>query len=500
MKTLLRSIPTPLTSSFLLFLLIVLLLSCGKSPAERYGTPAILQQVSPIPVKVVAPTIIQPSTGLNINLYIENSGSMNGYVNGSTEFKELLVELIVDLRHIFNEAAVNVLFINEIQRPLDTIQFNLSHFANSLSPAQAPYRVSGIDRPLNTYFDEILNSILRQTDQNTISLLVSDCIYSPRSPLGDPIEFARARILDVYWGILQNDPDVIAAVYKMNSEFNGNYYPESPGCTPFWYHGQRPYYLWVIGGSSKVANLIDRVEPDIKSVSGYEDKHTFYASSPFSSRFWSFLTLTGTNDQLQPDKNLSGMDYIRGIEGFKTRDRLEFVIVADLSGNILENSYITNTENYDIVSGKYILEKAGKIDPSTQKINFGDDQLPIAPSDWFRIKNTGATHAFLFKAESPAPGNLKFALKKQLPRWVKDSNIRNDSHADSIIGKTFNLQPLIDGVSDAYLRIDSTPYITLDIPVLPESGPNPGRIILTLFIIALVVAVPVFIIINRKQN
>src|SRR5690606_1551193 len=36
-----------------------------------------------------------------IHLYIENSGSMNGYVNGNTAFKNMLGDLLVNLKYEF---------------------------------------------------------------------------------------------------------------------------------------------------------------------------------------------------------------------------------------------------------------------------------------------------------------------------------------------------------------------------------------------------------------
>lgn len=489
----------PFFASHLPILLLMLgLTACGETPAERYGSLASMQSNASSSSKPEQPNPVSPAQRLNVNLYIENSGSMNGYVNGGTEFKELLAEIMVDLRHIDNLASLNVIFINEIQRPLDTLQFSLSGFAHSLNPARAPYRVTGVDRPMNTYFDNILDTILQRTDPNTISLLVSDCIYSPHSPIGDPIVFARLRIKDVFWGILEKDPDVIASVYKMNSAFNGSYYPESAGCGPFHYSGQRPYYLWVIGNEAKVTSVLGKLEPDIFRMRGYEAKHIFMTSSS-GTFYWSLLSLTGTNDQLSPAKDMVSTEYIRGVESIKTAGgQLEFVIVADLGKQIVGKTFLEDPANYEIISGNYILEEVSPINLATQKIERITNMLQIAAPDWMMIKNSGATHAFFFRAASQVPGNLRFKLNRQIPEWVKRSYTRNDCNSDSINGKTYNFQPLVDGIHDAYMRIGDQPYFTLEMRVMPSSGKGPGGTILTLFLIALIIAIPVFIIKNRK--
>jgi hypothetical protein len=151
---------------------------------------------------------------------------MNGYVSGNTRFKQMVGDLIVNLRHTYNEDSINVFFINEIVRETDPSAYGLTNFAQSLDQGKAPYRISAADRPASTYFDEILEKVVSNTGPSSISVLVSDCIYSPRDDKGQVIGFARSRITDLYWGALQSNNDLSTAIFKLESEFNGTYYSE----------------------------------------------------------------------------------------------------------------------------------------------------------------------------------------------------------------------------------------------------------------------------------
>ena len=59
----------------------------------------------------VESTSANQKSATHVNIYIENSGSMNGYINGNTQFKTAIQDLLVLLKYEFDE-RINIYFIN----------------------------------------------------------------------------------------------------------------------------------------------------------------------------------------------------------------------------------------------------------------------------------------------------------------------------------------------------------------------------------------------------
>lgn len=453
------------------------------------------------------PPSMQARSRVKINFFIENSGSMNGYVNGSTEFKELISTLIVDLRNLYIEDSINIIFINEIQRNLRR-GYNLTNFAASLSPGSSPYRVAGTDRPANTFFDEILNSVLSQTDSTTVSMLVSDCIYSTRDGRMGP-EFVQPRVLDIFWGKLAGSKDFATVVYKLNSRFNGYYYSESRVGTNFYLNNSvRPYYLWIVGPVRAVEALINEIERDIRRISGYEARHVFSTEKFNQDIYWTILASTGTNAFITPDKRLAGPQFIRGISNIKNNRNLShplsLAIALDFSSLLIDEEYLHNPENYQVTGGSnWLINDVGKINYSKKAIEVNNDLVKIMPNDWLRLANSGATHVLFFSYPSKAvsPGNIEFSLQRKLPDWIEKSNASDDSSETMTFGRTLLLKPILLGVNDAYERVSKDPSLfSLKVSIKTTSGSNVGKTLLVLFLTVIVISVPALIIYNRKNS
>src|SRR5690554_854742 len=108
-----------------------------------------------------------------INIYIENSGSMFGFVNGNTGFKNAMTKLIVDLKHNnYKEENIKFHFINKKITPI-TITGKIEDYPISLSGSIMRDSDSN-DSNINDIYEQILGN----TSENVISILFSDCIYS----------------------------------------------------------------------------------------------------------------------------------------------------------------------------------------------------------------------------------------------------------------------------------------------------------------------------------
>ena len=53
--------------------------------------------MTPPPIKPVGKKVIKPQA---VNVYIENSGSMDGYVKGVTEFEQAVYNYLTDIKFL----------------------------------------------------------------------------------------------------------------------------------------------------------------------------------------------------------------------------------------------------------------------------------------------------------------------------------------------------------------------------------------------------------------
>ena len=165
-----------------------------------------------------------------INVYLENSGSMNGYVdNGKTEFQQTVFNYLTDINISGIPSELNLNYINSQIIPKGSV---IDDFINKLSPrsfSRAPGNKATTD------ISDILKTILSKTDPNIVSIFISDCIFSPGKN-NNP----KPYLVNQQVGIKQSVADYIAeyghlgmTVYQIYSQFNGRYYDYNNASRPY---------------------------------------------------------------------------------------------------------------------------------------------------------------------------------------------------------------------------------------------------------------------------
>ena len=139
----------------------------------RVGNEEPVQQndtVKPITVKPV------------VNIYIENSGSMDGFVNGITSFKDAIGKLLAKLKYYYDEDNVQIYFIRndkakydktkskKVEEKLNVVkacETDISNFANAID---LRWREDMPNRGHNTNLNNIFKELLNRTDEKTITI------------------------------------------------------------------------------------------------------------------------------------------------------------------------------------------------------------------------------------------------------------------------------------------------------------------------------------------
>lgn len=370
--------------------------------------------------------IIQPHPIQDVNVYLENSGSMDGYVKGNTGFEQSIYAYLTDLQI---SKLVDTLNLNYINSRIIPLGCDVEKFIHNIEPAD--FRRHGGDLGTSD-IAIVLDSILKLHKKNDISIFISDCIVSPgnkyaSSPqsLNNYLLEQRTKIKKSFVQILERvGGDLAVVICQLNSLFDGRFYNkyDYPKC----YKGNRPFYIWLIGSSSHIKQLVDKVT--LKTLQGngaeFENVYTLLASSKDVD--YRVIPGSGTFD-LDRDNPKTTICNIKKDSRGQKNGLFRFPIGVNLNQLPLDKGYLLNVSNYEI--------------------NNKDYSLSIKEQREGRF-----SHIFYLTSKVASRGNIMITLKNRFPQWVENKTdfLGDNLEQDGAIGKTYGLKYLIEGVYDAF--------------------------------------------------
>jgi hypothetical protein len=420
---------------------IFLLSSCGgkgrvgKTDSPKEDTIGVVQN--------------QPIVAKTINVYIENSGSMDGYVIGNYEFKDAISSLLAKLPYHYDEQNIKIRFINSRIDSVSTTQVDLTNFSKELNMY---WERGKRTRSSTTNLNNIFQDILSQTDNTTISILFSDCIYSIGH--GDVIgllSYEKNLTMSAFLQKYKKDKIPLATtILKMKSHFKGKYFPYTGDKNYFQINMERPYYIVVVGNNDVMLDFNAKIPLGKDKIEGFDNKYIMQAGA-INDIYYSVLLSTENVGRFKENRNLSTKEYVHGIEDvdIKSRNRkgdgsnkFTFAVAVDLKNIPVEEDYLLNSENYMLGDDNFIVKEIIPVNRNN-----------INASDWVKISAANPTHLLILEATGTAISNVKVSLKKQMPQWITDGNTEDDTDQSKLIGKTFGLKYWVEGIATAYQEI-----------------------------------------------
>jgi len=384
--------------------------------------------------KLTKADIWQPITNLkqktiNINVYIENSGSMDGYVKGVTEFEQAVYNYLTDIKISKFTDSLNLFYINSDIIPQGS---DISDFIEKLDPTT--FKNKGGSRG-TTDISNLLKSVLTETKPNEISILVTDGIFSPgvgkdaeqylvNQQIG--IKSSMADYLDKY-------PNSAVVIYQLSSKFDGWYYNREDSRTKI--NEERPYYLWIIGKTDLINDLILKVPENKFKGSGVQNvfsitggpKSVDYAVKMGSGKF--------DLDKKEPKTTIENLK--KETKGQQNSAR--FSVNANLSGFLLSDNYLRDISNYELNNKDFALTICNSVS-----------------------NNFGYTHQLNFESGSVHKGVISVKLKTLIPQWVEDIN--DSIGSIPVNGKTYGIKYQIHGIYEAF-TISNNYYTEIKIKI-----------------------------------
>lgn len=388
--------------------------------------------------------IWQPNIGVsiadnfNINVFLENSGSMNGYLNDpNTQFKNSVYSLLTRLKLFVNQDSLNLFFINKNDQLLfgNASNSDVEAFKDILNPASFSKISKG--QTGETDINELIKRCISKVDDKNLSVFISDCIYSPGKSRPDAAMYLAEQKQGIFLNfateIKDKQYDLSVLILQLNSGFKGIYYDKLDNKINFNDLISRPYYIWFIGTNEQIKRLLSSRK--LEEIDGGITNRLVFQSPRennvpnykilYSPKIGNF-NAKQLNNKIISDASLSKNNQNKGLFGF--------TIAVDFSSSLQESSYFLDTNNYILSNAKYKLT----VDTITEK---NDTSL------------SGFTHLLKLETSEIKDEVLKIEIVGKTPSWVFNSSSTDDSnifHNKNEQQKTFGLKYLIEGVSDAF--------------------------------------------------
>jgi len=436
---------------FLPFILILFVVASCKSDHVRGSSTNNDDSTVSVP--------LPPNTPLDatVKIYFENTLSMDGYINGNTAFKDVFRDLLVAVDNENNIDLETEFYL--INNKLTPTNFGVDNI--KISEKLSPNSTANKGNKGSSNFEEILNAVLQNQEGEVISVIMADFIYSPEGEPDVPSALNKLRTYtqNAFLKAGKQNPDLVTRIYGFSSDFKGTYYDiNNKGLSGI---TARPYYYFVIAPANLMNVFANNIAPQLKKAPGYQDEALFTFAN-FTNIPTEILTATANNGRIKA----RGRDI--EVVSYPKRGELEFTVLADLSDLPVDDKYLLDEANYKLANPEFNIKDIGLV--KGKNIDFRDQGLiKMDPSTLVSISNKNFTHAILFKADGMVSEDLKFALKKRIPTWIKrahsddDRQIRNDSLEKT---KTFGFGNLVEGVSQAYNQLSGNDeYFNITIPI-----------------------------------
>ena len=392
-----------------IFLAALLLFGCsgGRKRYNENGNPKPLPADATVTVEIKKPVI---------NVYVENSGSMDGYVKGVTEFEQSVYNYLSDIKISAITDSLNLFYINS-----QIIKFepDIENFIKKLEPST--FHIKGGDLKTSD-ISNVLKLVLNETKENTVSILITDGIFSPGKGTN-----ADQYLVNQQIGIkssiaeyIKSNPDASLIVYQLSSQFNGKYFNKLDA--PIQINEQRPFYIWIIGDAKQLSELRSKVPEKKFQGSGIQNMFSITTGN----RPVNYAVKLGSGnfdlDKTSPKTTIT--NWKKDSKGF-SQNMANFSVNTGLSGFLLDDDYLMNEQNYDLSDKDFSLSitKAGN-------------------------NNFGYTHALNLSSQIIKKGMLSVKLKSRIPQWI--DTVNDDDGSAAVHGKTYGIKYQIRGVYEAF--------------------------------------------------
>lgn len=392
-----------------------------------FGTPNV-----PVPKTTASeadPEKTAPLVKPSVTVYLETSGSMNGYVDqGKSQFQQVVFDYLSNIQNSGYFSELNLNYITDKVTPKGN---DVNVYVNSLT-SKGLMKAAG--SKATTDIAGIITEILANTGNDRLSIFISDCIFSPGS-VSNPEAYLgnqKISIRNAVKSYIDRNQTAVCSVYQIMSDFNGTYYDYKN--RPRRISMPRPFYVWVFGSAEQLMIIKAKIPDDKFIGASVANTWTIARGDVFA------IAGVRSYGLLQPGPANGDYKWCSKTEVSKIKKSgpaFSFTFGADLSVPYLlyGEDYLTDIDNYVNLVDKIIVDESVRL--SIRKNN---------------IKASRYTHDLTVSSEKPfAKGSLSIGFDGRIPQWIYDCSDEDDSVlTESNSGKTYGLKYMCEGIYEGF--------------------------------------------------
>lgn len=372
-----------------------------------------------------------------VDIFMENSGSMNGYVAIASEFKDVLGNFIAKSSNYLKDKA-HLYYVNDTIYPT-YFGADVDDFVSKLSPGTMKVGNTG-----STDINTIFKLILRQTRPNSVSVLFSDCIYSVHGgDVSGSVSNAKNATMHAFMDATDAIPDMAVLILQCSSKFQGKYFNRAD--KPYPYTGVRPYYIFLMGSAPVLAEYVAQMQLDEAHLPGL--KHQYY----LSTRRLDASTLATAGEPV-PLQILTGQDAgntlrmkldrhdplrVESMTCDNMEKTVDFSVAFDAQRLAADEVYFRDASNWRVSPAGCRVTSVWRI--TNESPSFAD--VPEMKEPWAARISIPAGKEQM---------NMELALVNRMPAWVEKANAPDDIAGVPAAEQSFAIANMIKGIYDAF--------------------------------------------------
>ena len=306
-----------------------------------------------------------------------------------------------------------------------------------------------------TNFQQIFDQILNRTNEDQVSILVTDLIYSVKDMQGVNPQRVFSEIEGMTNAVFKSEvKNKSMLVVRMMGSYNGPYYSYDNSVKPF--AGRRPYYIIIVASNTNMVRLTHdatlRTFADMERMRGYDNMCLMTANDIYKPYYSLLLSNRDVRGRFRPERGQdTQIRSLTGVEPDRNSGDIQLALAVDLSHLLIDQRYLTDVSNYEVKADDDVRIK------EIRKIEKAD----MTPAEKKYLCT--ATHIFVLQAASIGHGQeVEIKLLNRMPQWIGAASTDNDLTPDA--NTTFGLKYLLGGIYDSYNRnADDHYYFELEL-------------------------------------